>query len=58
MRDNEDCVVDIPSNEEELRETCSVVLRAGIWLIRNGYGEMMLLPHVAPCCPIRLLLAL
>lgn len=27
---------------------CRKVLRAGIWLLRNGFGRMQLLPYVAP----------
>lgn len=27
---------------------CEKVLRAGIWLIRNGYGKMAILPYLAP----------
>ncbi|RQQ15534.1 hypothetical protein DF107_09075 [Burkholderia stagnalis] len=29
-------------------DAAAKVLRAGIWLIRNGYGKMMLLPYAAP----------
>lgn len=36
--------------QEELRVLthCQTILRAGIWLLQNGFGRMQLLPYVAP----------
>lgn len=34
--------------EQLLFQDCRKVLDAGIWLMRNGYGRMALLPYVAP----------
>lgn len=39
---------DEPSPEDELMHNCSTVIAAGIWLIRNGYGKLQLLPYAAP----------
>ncbi|WP_157642151.1 hypothetical protein [Burkholderia ubonensis] len=36
------------SPEQTTMDAAAKVLRAGIWLIRNGYGKMMLLPYAAP----------
>lgn len=33
---------------EEILRSCHRVLEAGIWLVRNGYGRMALLPYAAP----------
>ena len=33
---------------EEFLQVCRRVLEAGIWLIRNGYGRMAILPYAAP----------
>lgn len=37
-----------PSPEDLQLQNCEKVLRAGIWLIRNGYGRMTILPYTAP----------
>ena len=34
--------------EEKVMAAGCKILQAGIWLIRNGYGRMMLLPYAAP----------
>ena len=36
------------SPEQGVMNAAAKVLRAGIWLIRNGYGKMLLLPYAAP----------
>lgn len=36
------------SPEDLAFQDCEKVLRAGIWLIRNGYGQMQILPYLAP----------
>jgi len=36
------------SPEDLAFQDCEKVLRAGIWLIRNGYGRMAILPYTAP----------
>lgn len=36
------------SPEDLAFQDCEKVLRAGIWLIRNGYGQMAVLPYDAP----------
>lgn len=36
------------SPEDELVFMCQKVVRAGIWLVRNGYGKMQVLPYAAP----------
>lgn len=41
-------IEDEPSPEDELMHNCSTVIAAGIWLIRNGYGKLQLLPYAAP----------
>lgn len=40
----EDCIDPM----EELLRSCHRVLEAGVWLIRNGYGRLALLPYAAP----------
>lgn len=42
----EDDLVETP--QEKIMNAAAKVIRAGIWLIRNGYGRMMLLPYAAP----------
>ena|ERR1700722_2326603 len=39
---------DAPSPQQKAMEAAKCILRAGIWLIRNGYGRLMLLPYAAP----------
>lgn len=39
---------DAPAPAQEIMAAGRRVLDAGIWLIRNGYGRMMLLPYAAP----------
>ncbi|MBK5912826.1 hypothetical protein [Rhodocyclus purpureus] len=36
------------SPEDVMFWDCETVLRAGVWLIRNGYGRMAILPYTAP----------
>ena len=36
------------SPEQAVMNAAAKVLRAGIWLIRHGYGKMQLLPYAAP----------
>ncbi|CAI9009533.1 MULTISPECIES: hypothetical protein [Burkholderia] len=38
----------INDDHMDTRLVAQTVLRAGIWLIRNGYGRLMILPYVAP----------
>lgn len=39
---------DLEEEQELLYQDCRKVIDAGIWLMRNGYGRMTLLPYVAP----------
>ncbi|GAB2875780.1 hypothetical protein GCM10027093_09020 [Paraburkholderia jirisanensis] len=39
---------DTQSVQRHTMESAKCVLRAGIWLIRNGCGRMMLLPYTSP----------
>ena len=36
------------SPQDVLFRDCEKVIKAGIWLIRNGYGQMAILPYAAP----------
>lgn len=36
------------SHRDQAMQAAAQVLRAGAWLIRNGYGAMQLLPYTAP----------
>lgn len=36
------------SRRDQAMQAAAQVLRAGAWLIRNGYGAMRLLPYTAP----------
>jgi hypothetical protein len=36
------------SPEEAVMDAAAKVLRAGIWLVRHGYGKMLILPYAAP----------
>lgn len=38
---------DIEEEQELLYQDCRKVIDAGIWLMRNGYGRMAILPYVA-----------
>jgi len=42
----EDFEIEDPA--EELFRACEKVLRSGIWLIRNGYGRLAILPYLSP----------
>lgn len=42
----EDFEIEDPA--QELFRACEKVLRAGIWLIRNGYGHLAILPYLSP----------
>ncbi len=44
----EDDLDDEDSPQEKIMAAGRKILQAGIWLIRNGYGRMMLLPYAAP----------
>jgi hypothetical protein len=37
-----------PSPQHEAMAAAVILLRAGIWLIRNGYGRLMMLPYTPP----------
>ncbi len=36
------------SAHQQVLDACQKVVRAGIWLLRNGYGRLGLLPYMAP----------
>lgn len=42
----EDFEIEDPA--QELFRACEKVIRAGIWLIRNGYGRLAILPYLSP----------
>ncbi len=37
-----------PNSQDLLFSNCEKVIKAGIWLIRNGYGRLAVLPYAAP----------
>mgnify|MGYP006980584454 CR=1 FL=1 len=39
---------EIKDPAEELFRACEKVVRAGVWLIRNGYGRLAILPYLSP----------
>lgn len=43
---DEDFEIEDPA--QELLRACGKVVRAGIWLIRNGYGRLAILPYLSP----------
>lgn len=43
-----DCEEEFVTREQEIMSAAKKVLEAGIWLIRNGFGNMTLLPYAAP----------
>lgn len=45
---DEESILDKKSPEQVIMEAGARVLQAGIWLIRNGYGRMLLLPYASP----------
>jgi hypothetical protein len=49
--EEDDELVEVPTPEQKSMDAARRVLRAGIWLIRNGYGRMALLPYIGgPGC--------
>jgi len=44
----QDRVIEESNPEDELMDNCETVVRAGIWLLRNGYGKLQLLPYASP----------
>jgi len=45
---DEEAIFNKKSPEQVIMEAGAKVLQAGIWLIRNGYGRMLLLPYASP----------
>jgi len=41
-------VQEINSDHVDTKAVAQTILRAGIWLIRHGYGRLMILPYAAP----------
>lgn len=40
--------IEIEDPAQEFFRACEKVLRAGIWLVRNGYGRLAILPYSSP----------